>query len=89
MKKGKNVFQNPLVIFSAVVLISLLFFFSRQEPFTRPNPFARPEPFTCKQDGSGSILEDEEDISFNLSGTCQELQSMLMGSKIEDIQDMV
>jgi hypothetical protein len=83
MKKGKNVFQNPLVIFSVVVLISLLFFFSRQEPFTRP------EPFTCKQDGSGSILEDEEDISFNLSGTCQELQSMLMGSKIEDIQDMV
>jgi hypothetical protein len=83
MKKSKNVFQNPLVIFSAVVLISLLFFFSRQEPFTRP------EPFTCKQDGSGSILEDEEDISFNLSGTCQELQSMLMGSKIEDIQDMV
>jgi hypothetical protein len=83
MKKGKNVFQNPLVIFSVVVLISLLFFFSRQEPF------ARPEPFTCKQDGSGSILEDEEDISFNLSGTCQELQSMLMGSKIEDIQDMV
>ncbi len=83
-KKPMQLFRNPMVIFIVILLIFLLFFFSRQEPFSKCE-----EAFTCKEDGSGAILEDDEDLSFNISGTCQDFKSMLLGSTIEEIQDLV
>lgn len=73
--KLKHVMENPIYWAILLTFIFILWFWSRAEPFT------------CKSDGSGSILT-EEDMSFNLSGSCLDFKSMLLGATVEEINGL-
>lgn len=71
----KRIIENPIYWAILLTFIFIVWFWSRAEPFT------------CKTDGSGSILI-EEDMSFNLSGSCLDFKSMLLGATMDEINEL-
>lgn len=71
----KRFIENPIYWAILLTFIFIVWFWSRAEPFT------------CKTDGSGSIL-NEEDMSFNLTGSCLDFKSMLLGATMDEINGL-
>jgi hypothetical protein len=72
----KRIIENPLYWAILLTFIFIVWFLARST-----------ETFTCKTDGSGSVLT-EDDMSFNLTGTCSDFKSMLLGATMEEINGL-